>query len=152
MKVLIPLGGIVAAFVLLMVTRSLGAEPDDRDALRRAGALLWEMNEMHHEFSDGRIARGVTAEKARRMAESTSSVLARNRDALAALLPKLPAASPFAKNLSAFPAKWPDRAAFLNDLLVPHAGGVSGIDITSLVMQVQDTRRGWKTLSPFFRP
>jgi hypothetical protein len=110
------------------------------------------MSEKRQEFSDRHTARGVTPEKARRMAESTSALLARNRDALAALLPRLAPDSRFAKDLSRFLTKWPNRAAFLDDLLIPNRGGVSGVDIASLAMQVSDTRRGWKTLFPFFRP
>lgn len=148
----IALGALVVVLALLIFARPLRAAPDDTAALRRAGALLWEMSEKRQEFSDRHTARGVTPEKARRMAESTSALLARNRDALAVLLPRLTPDSRFAKDLTRFLTKWPNRAAFLDDLLIPNRGGVSGSDIASLAMQVPDTRRGWKTLFPFFRP
>ncbi len=48
--------------------------------------------------------------------------------------------------------RWPDRAAFQKDLHAESAGEASGIDITSLTMQVKDTRSRWNTLFPIFRP
>jgi hypothetical protein len=47
--------GVVAG--LLALPFQAGA--DDAAALGRAGALLWEMSELHHEFGDRHIARGV---------------------------------------------------------------------------------------------
>lgn len=55
--------GLVAGLLVL----PFPAQADDAAALGRAGALLWEMSELHHEFGDRHIARGVTAEKARQL-------------------------------------------------------------------------------------
>lgn len=140
--------GVVAG--LLALPFQAGA--DDAAARGRAGALLWEMSELHHEFGDRHIARGVTPEKARKMAASTAGSLADKRDDLAELLPQLSPDTRFAADLARFLQKWPDRQTFLEDLLVFYNGAQSGVDITSLAMQVSDTRRGWKTPFPMFRP
>jgi hypothetical protein len=144
------LGLLLAALLPTPVLRADG--PDEAAALRRAGALLWEMSEKHHEFTDRRIARRVTAEQVRSMAEATAARLSRNRDALAGLLPSLTADTRFAQDLTRFLRRWPDRAAFLDDLQAEKAGQESGTHIAGLAMQVKDTRRGWRTLFPFFRP
>jgi hypothetical protein len=86
------------------------------------------------------------------MAVSTAGGLADKRDELAQLLPQLPTDTPFVTDLLRFLHKWPDRQTFLDDLLMFSNGAQSGLDITSLAMQVPDTRRGWKTPFAIFRP
>ncbi len=142
----------VFGFAAGLLALPFQAGADDVVALGRAGALLWEMSELHHEFGDRHIARGVTPEKARKMAVSTAGRLADKRDELAELLPELPADTRFVADLLRFLQQWPDRQTFLADLLIFYSGAQSGADITSLAMQVPDTRRGWKTPFPIFRP
>jgi len=144
------IGSVVVAVALVMA-RSVGAAPDDA-VLRKASGLVWDMNEWHHEFSDRRLARGITPDKERALAESVAGKFASHRDKLAALLPKLPPDSRFAADLARFVQTWPTRDAFLQDLLGPTRGEKSGLTMSSLAMQVTDPRRGWKTLFPFFRP
>lgn len=93
--------GVVGACAVLLAARPLRASPDE-SALRRAGALVWEMTEKRRERSDGRLKRGITPDRVRRMAETTSAALARNRDALAALAPRLAPDSRFAQDVSRF--------------------------------------------------
>ena len=142
----------VFGFTAGLLALPFQAGADDVVALGRAGALLWEMSELHHEFGDRHIARGVTPEKARKMAVSTAGRLADKRDELAELLPQLPTDTRFVADLLRFLQKWPDRQTFLDDLLIFYNGAQSGADITSLARQVPDTRRGWKTPFPIFRP
>jgi hypothetical protein len=150
---LLTLSSIVAgACAVLLAARPSRWIPDEAAALRRAGALLWEMSERHQEFSDGRRARRITPADVKQLTESTAGRLRKNRDALARLLPALAPDSRFAIDLARFLQRWPKRDAFLNDLMLPPDDGRVGADISSLAMQVRDTRRTWKTLFPFFRP
>jgi len=145
---------ILGAAVVLTLSRRVDANaaPDDTAALRRAGALLWKMSEVHHDFSNRRIARKVTPDKVRKLAVSTATSHAKNRAALAKLLPALKPDTRFAGDVTHFLQRWPDRDAFYNDLMSESGGSASGAAITSLAMQVTDTRRRWKTLFPLFRP
>ncbi len=152
MKLLALTSIVAGACAILLAARPFRAGPDEAAALRRAGALLWEMSEKHHEFSDRRRARRITPTAVNQLTESTASRLSKNRDALAGLLPALAHDSRFATDLARFVQRWPNRDAFLNDLLLPPDDGKVGVDISSLAMQVHDTRRRWTTLFPFFRP
>ncbi len=157
MRVPLLIGAAVMCVAVLLMSRPLRANAavahaDDAAAQRRAGALVWEMSEKHHEWRDRRIARKMTPDKVQKLTESTAGTLAKRRDALAKLLPALTPDTKLAKDLSRFLQRWPDRQAFLDDLQAASAGEASGKDITSLAMQLTDTRRGWKTLFPFFRP
>lgn len=152
MKLLALASIIAGACAVLLSARPFRAAPDEAAALRRAGALLWEMSEKHHEFSDRRLARRITPAALQQLTQSAAGRLSKNRDALAGLLPALASDSRFASDLSRFLQRWPDRATLYSDLLLPPEGGKVGIDISSLAMQVRDTRRGWKTFFPLFRP
>lgn len=150
MRSSILIGGVVVALGLLLA-RSVRAGSDDA-ALRKAGGLVWEMSEWHQEFRDRRLARRITPDKERALAESTAGKLAAHRNKLAAVLPKLPAGTRFTTDLAHFLQTWPTRNTLLQDLLGDTHGEKSGRAISSLAMQVSDPRRGWKTLFPFFRP
>jgi hypothetical protein len=141
-----------AACALPLVAQQSRSGSDEAAALRRAGALAWEMSERHHEFSDRRIARRITPEAVARLTDATADNLARLRDGLAKVHPSLTPDSRFAMDLARFLERWPDRDAFREDLLLPVGGGRAASDISSLAMQLTDTRRRWRTPFPFFRP
>jgi hypothetical protein len=125
---------------------------DDSAALRRAGALLWEMNERHNEFGYRRRARGITPAATQKMTDALADRITKHRNALERLLPTLSQDTRFAIGVARFLQRWPDRDAIRTDLLLPPSTGALGADIASLAMQVHDSRRTWKTLFPFFRP
>ncbi len=150
MRTSILVGGVIVALGLLLV-RSLRPGSED-GALRKASGLVWEMTEWHHEFTVRRLARGITPDKERALAESTAGKFATQRNTLAGLLPKLPPGTRFTTDLAQFVQAWPTRDTFLQDLRDPTHGEKSGLAIASLAMQVTDPRRRWRTLFPFFRP
>lgn len=155
MRSSIRIGGVVLALSLLVVRGARadnGLALNNEVAMKKASALLWDMSEWHHEFSVRRLARRITPDKARALAESTAAKFAAHRDKLAALVPKLPPGARFTTDLERFVQTWPTRDAFLQDLVGPAHGEKSGSAISSLAMQVSDPRRRWKTLFPFFRP
>ena len=143
--------GVVTVALVPLVARA-ARRPTDDAALKKASALVWDMSEWHHEFSDRRIARGMTPDKERGLAQATATKFASHRDKLAALIPKLAANAKFTNDLARFVQTWPTRDVFLQDLLGAAHGEKSGLAITSLAGQVPDSRRGWKTLFPFLRP
>jgi hypothetical protein len=150
MKSSIVIGGAVVALALGAV---LVARAGSGDAvLPKASGLVWEMTEWHREFSDHRLARGITPDAERALAESTAAKLAAQRDKLEALVSKLPPGTRFTADLTKFVQTWSTRDIFLHDLLGDAHGEQSGLAIASLAMQVTDPRRGWKTLFPLFRP
>ena len=128
------------------------ANADEAKALRKAGALAWAMSEAHHDYSNKRIARRITPEASQRLAHATADKLAGKRNELARVLPALTGDTRFAIDLARFLERWPDRDALLQDLLLPSDRETLPSDISQLAMQTTDTRRGWKTLFPFFRP
>jgi hypothetical protein len=155
MRSSIRIGGVILALTLLVARETRadnGLALNNEAAMKKASALLWDMSEWHHEFSDRRLARGITPDKERVLAQSAAAKFAGHRDKLAALVPKLPPGTRFTTDLERFVQTWPTRDAFLQDLVGPAHGEKSGLAITSLAMQVSDPRRGWKTLFPFFRP
>ncbi len=93
------------------------------EVLEHAGALLGVMKEQGQEYLDARRKRGMTEEKRTALAQRTARKLAGYRDDLAALTPRLDPASAFAVKLGKFLAKWPDNAAFRDDLLTDEARG-----------------------------
>jgi hypothetical protein len=150
MKSSILIGGAVVALALVAVAAARAGAGGA--VLPKASALVWEMTEWHREFSDRRLARGITPDKERALAESTAAKLAAHRDKLAAWAPTLPPGTRFTTDVTMFVQTWRTRDIFLHDLLGDAHGEQSGLAITSLAMQVPDPRRGWKTLFPFFRP
>ncbi len=149
------IGAVVLTLALLFVGGARadnGFVPNNEAAMKKASALVWDMSEWHHEFSDRRRARGITPDKERALAQSTAAKFAAHRDKLATLVPKLPPEARFTADVARFVQAWPTRDAFLQDLVGPAHGEKSGGAISSLAMQVSDPRRGWKTLFPFFRP
>jgi hypothetical protein len=122
------------------------------DTMERAGALVWDMGEMYWDFNNQHIARGMTPEKVKRLAVKVARKMASRRDDLAELLPALAPESPFARDVKRFVEGWPDRQAFQDDLLRFGQGEELGMALSGLKSQVPDSRRGWKTPFPFFRP
>lgn len=122
--------------------------------LESAGALLGEMKELGQEYLDARYKRGMTPEKLAALAQRSARQLAGKRDGLAALRPQLDPASEFAARLGKFLARWPDEAAFRQDLLAEEAEGgrKSQGEIVSLWLLVPDQRKSLKPLFPLFRP
>lgn len=140
--------GLVVGLLALPAQGRAGEE----EALRQAGALLWEMSEIHHDFGNQHIARGMTPDKVQKMAGKAASRLAAQRNELAELWPRLDPASRLASDVGRFLEKWPDQQSFQADLMIYYDGGQSGQDITGLAMQVNDPRRKWRTLFPIFHP
>ncbi len=122
--------------------------------LEKAGALLGEMKEVAQEYRDTHTLRGKTPAKVDAMASRAARKLARHRDDLADLLPRLNPDTEFAIGLAKFLDKWPDAAAFKRDLLADDTQekGTSQVEIVSLWFQVPDRRAKWKTPFPFLRP
>lgn len=124
-----------------------------RSPVDKAGALLWEMTEIHTAFRDSLHHRGVTAEQRVAAVQESARQLARRRDRLAALLPDLDRSSEPARNLAQFVDAWPDEKAFLADLSdTASGGGRCGPAITALAGQFPDARSTWKTPFKLFRP
>lgn len=122
--------------------------------LEEAGALLGEMKELGQEYLDSRYKRGMTPEKLEGLANKTARKLARHRDGLAELLPRLNPATEFAAKLSQFLTKWPDETSFRRELLGEHGQGGDTVqtEVVSLWLQAPDNRVKWKPLFPLFRP
>lgn len=139
--------------ILLGLLASLLSLPGHAgDALDKAGALVWEMGDIYWDFGTRHIARGMTPDKVAALAAKAAGKLAARRDDLKALLPDLDPQSRFAQDLERFVARWPDRKAFQDNLLRFYSEEELGMALGGLKSQVSDTRRGWKTPFPFFRP
>ena len=122
------------------------------EVLEKAGALLGEMKELGQEYLDSRHTRGMTPEKREAQAGRVARKLAGYRDGLAELGGKLDPASDFAAKLGKFLGRWPDEAAFRQELLGESGGDKVQAEVVSLWLQVPDKRAKWKTPFPFFRP
>lgn len=135
-------------------TSSLNPPQNPPAVLEAAGALLGEMKEVGQEYLDTHTLHGMTPAKVDAMANRAARKMARYRDDLADLLPKLNPDSEFALKLAKFLGKWPDAAAFKHDLLAydTQEKGTSHAEIVALWFQVPDKRTKWKTPFPFLRP
>ncbi|MCM8614165.1 hypothetical protein [Accumulibacter sp.] len=139
------------AWVFASAPAAAGDGP--RDLPERAGALLGSMKELGQQYRDLQFRRGGMSAVARAAAaDSTAQRLAAYREDLARLSPQIAAGTRFATDLGQFLQKWPDEGAIRQDLLDDGWGERIQTEITSLWLQVPDTRSAWKTPFPLFRP
>ncbi len=129
------------------------ASDGPRDLPERAGALLGGMKELGQQYRDLQFRRGgMPADARAAAADRTALRLAAYRDDLARLSPQLAAGTRFATDLGQFLQNWPDELAIRQSLLDDSWGERIQTEITALWLQVPDTRAGWKTPFPLFRP
>jgi hypothetical protein len=133
---------------------ALAQEKAQQHLMEQAGALVWDMIEVHTDFGHRRSNRDMTPGKVQQYARKVASQLARSRDRLARLHNNLPAGDAFADDLATFLNRWPDEAAFHDSLFtvdVKYPDNL-GAQLYGLGSQARDTRSRWKTPFPFFRP
>lgn len=117
-----------------------------RSPVDEAGALLWEMTEIHTAGRDAFLTRRGSAAERDAAIGAAARDLAAHRDRLAALIPSLDSASDLAVRLQKFVVTWPTAEAFRDDLMDGSArGGRAGVEITGLAWLAPDTRLSWKT-------